>query len=321
MNGKAFLAGPYKGAPLSIVAMTPAISGPYDLGDAVVRAAVNIDPITAQISAVTDPLPQILEGIPLRLRSILVKLDRPNFTLNPTNCSPFAVKGGASGTEGGSAGFSEHFQVANCANLPFAPKLELKVRSGTKRTRFPALSAHLTVPAGSANIAATSVALPHSLFIENNHLRNPCTKPQFASHTCPPGSVIGTAKAETPLLGAPLEGPVYLASGYGHKLPDIVADLNGQIHIVLDGRIDSDKQGGLRTTFETVPDAPVSSFTLNLQGGKKGLLVNSENLCKSTQKAIEKMTGQNGMQLTVNSKIATPCGGGKKAKKTGRAGK
>jgi hypothetical protein len=314
--GTVYLAGPYKGEPLSLVVVTPALSGPYDLGNAVVRAALHVDPSDARITAVTDPLPQVLSGIPLRLRSIRVALDRKGFTLNPTNCSDLSVGAQAHGTEGAVAGFNEHFQLANCAILPFAPKLAVSLSGGMKRTSNPALSATLAAPAGSANLAATSVALPHTLLLDNSHINNTCTKPELLSHTCPASSLIGSATAVTPLLDAPLQGPVYLTVGYGHKLPDVVADLNGQIRILLDGRIDTDKKGGLRTTFAGIPDAPVSKFTLNLKGGGKGLLVNSKNLCAARQVAIEKMTGQNGKRANLNATIGTNCGaGGKKARR------
>ncbi len=307
LPGKVYLAGSYKGAPLSLAVITPAVSGPYDLGNVVVRAALEVNPTTTQITAVSDPLPQILQGIPLRLRSILIDLNRQNFTLNPTNCAPLSVNAQVGGAEGGSASFSEHFQVANCATLPFAPKLALKLSGGVKRNTNPALQATLTSNEGAANLATTSVALPHSLLIDNAHIKNPCTKPQFAAHNCPPGSVLGFAKAETPLLEKPLEGPVYLATGYGHKLPDLVAELNGQIHVVLDARIDTDKQEGLRTSFESIPDAPVSKFTLSLKGGKSGLLVNSANLCKAKQIAIVKFGAQNSKSANANATIQTSC--------------
>jgi len=317
--GKVYLAGPYKGAPLSLAVITPAVSGPYDLGNVVVRAALQVNPSTAQVSAVTDPLPQILEGISLRLRSVTVNLDRNNFTLNPTNCDPFSVNAQVSGDQGAQANLSYPFQVANCAALPFSPTLALKLSGGTRRSANPSLKATLTQGvAGEANAKRVSVALPHSLFLDNAHIQSPCTKPEFAAHKCPAGSVLGFAVAQTPLLEKPLEGPVYLASGYGHKLPDLVAELNGQIHVVLDGRIDTDKQEGLRTTFETIPDAPVSSFTLSLKGGKQGLLQNSSNLCSAKQVAIEKIAGQNGKSANANSVIQTPCGVKGKRKKAKR---
>jgi hypothetical protein len=318
--GKVYLAGPYKGAPLSLAVITPAISGPYDLGDVVVRAALHVNPENAQITAVSDPLPQILEGIPLRLREVRINLNRENFALNPTNCDSFAVNAQISGDQGGLASRSSHFQVANCASLPFAPKLALKLSGSTKRAGNPALRAVLTYPKGvtSANIASTAVTLSPTEFIDNAHIRNPCTKVQFNADKCPASSVIGFAKADTPLLEKPLKGPVYFRSAPENKsgLPDIVAALKGQIDINLDGKIDTvftrlpngEKVPRIRTTFGTVPDAPVSKFILSLKGAKKGLLQNSANICSTPQLLNVKMVGQNGEKTNENSLLSTPCG-------------
>jgi hypothetical protein len=321
LPGKVYLAGPYKGAPLSLAVITPAVSGPYDLGNVVVRAALHVDPVTAQITAESDQLPQILDGIPLRLRQITINLDRSNFTINPTNCDHFSVAAKVFGNQGGTATPSSPFQVANCAGLPFGPKLELALKGGTTRAKNPALKATLTAKPGEANIGKVVVTMPHTLFLDQSHVGSPCTKVQFAANACPAKSVLGTAKAESPLLAKPLEGTVYLASGYGHKLPDVLAALKGQVNINLDGIVSS-LHGRLRTTFKTVPDVPVTKFTLSLSGGKKGLLVNSANLCKGDQNATVEMTGQNNRRANTKTKISVPCGkaGGnnKKAKRGGK---
>jgi hypothetical protein len=324
--GKVYLAGPYKGAPLSLVVITPAVSGPYDLGDVVVRAALHVNPETAQVTAVTENLPQILEGVPLRIRSILVNLNRPGFALNPTNCEPLSVGAQVSGSEGATANLSSPFQVANCAALPFAPKLSISLKGATKRAGHPALRAVLTMPPGNANIARAQVTLPHSEFLDQGHIGTVCTRVQFAAGStpgekCPAASIYGFARAETPLLGKPLEGPVYLRSS-SHKLPDLVAALNGQIQIALDGKIDTGKGGGIRNSFEVVPDAPVSRFTLSMQGGSKGLLENSEDLCSrqaKTQATVE-FSAQNGKVYDTAPALANGCGGkGRKAHKRKRA--
>jgi hypothetical protein len=315
--GKVYLAGPYKGAPLSMVVITPAVSGPYDLGDVVVRVALHVDPTTAQVSAISDPLPQILEGIPLRLRSIMVNLNRPGFSLNPTNCSPFSTQATVFGSEGATASLASHFQVANCARLDFAPKLAISVKGPTKRAQDPALKAVLTMPPGNANIARAQVTLPHSNILEQAHIGTVCTRVQFAAHACPPTSIYGRAVAYTPLLDQPLSGSVYLRSS-SNKLPDLVADLNGQLEVTLDGKVDTGKGEGIRNTFSVVPDAPVSKFVLSLRGGKKGLLVNSENLCGPHAKvhAIADFTGQNGKVHNTTLKVQNDC-----SKKQGKAHK
>ena len=309
LPGKAYLAGPYKGAPLSFVFITPAVSAGYDISNVVIRAALQINHETAQVTAVSDPLPQIFEGIPLRLRQIMVNLDRPGFALNPTNCEPLSVTAQALGDEGAVSTLTQHFQVANCASLGFAPKLALRFSGSTKRTGDPSLTATLDNPAGSgyANLASTQVILPPTELIDNAHIQAPCTLKQFAQEACPPRTVIGFAKAETPLLAGPLEGPVYLRNG-SHRLPDIAAALHGQIgEIDLVGHVDS-IHSRLRTTFDTIPDAPVSHFSLHLFGAKKGLIENTENLCAHPALADVVLRAQNGKAIKHDSRLRLPCG-------------
>jgi hypothetical protein len=310
-TGKAYLAGPYKGAPLSLAIVTPALAGPFDLGNVVVRNALRIDPETAQITAVSDPLPTILDGIPLDLRDVRVNIDKPGFTLNPTSCDPKQVDATVTGTGGATASPSSRFQVGECGALAFKPRLGIKLKGDTGRGGHPALRATLTYPSKGAyaNIAKASVALPHSEFLDQAHIGTVCTRVQFAANQCPAKSVYGHARAITPLLDKPLEGPVYLRSST-NKLPDLVADLNGQIHVVLDGRVDS-VHGGIRTTFETVPDAPVSKFTLIMPGGKKSLLENSENLCRAhaKTKATVLFDAQNGKTADLRPLVQNGCGG------------
>ncbi len=291
VGGKAYWAGPYKGAPLSLVIVVPAVSGPYDLGNVAVRVALYVDPITAQVRAVSDPLPQILEGVPPRTRRILVNLDRKDFALNPTNCDPFTLAAQAFGDQGASASLSTHFQVANCSVLPFTPKLVLRFSGGTRRAKNPALHATLNAGPGEANIARVVVVLPHSEFLDNAHIKVPCTAVQFAAENCPAGSVIGHAIAESPLLERPLEGPVLIRSSV-HRLPDLVIALRGQVRIDLAAQVSSVHER-LRASFKALPDVPISRFRLALAGGKRGLLENSEDLCQAPHHARVRMVGQN----------------------------
>jgi hypothetical protein len=306
VTGDTYLAGPYKGAPLSLVFVTPAVAGPFDLGNVVIRAAAFVDRESAQVSVKTDPIPQMLDGIPLRIRSISTRIDRSNFALNPTNCSPQAVVATAAGASGASAAVSTPFQVGACAKLAFNPKLALSLKGGTKRRGHPVLKAVLTPRPGDANLSRVSVALPSSELLDNTHIKTICTRVQFAADQCPAESVYGFARATTPLVGAPLEGPVYLRSS-SNKLPDLVADLRGQIDVAVVGRIDSAKKGGIRTTFENVPDTPVTSFVLELQGGAKGLLENSKNLCAKTYKATVLFNAQNGLSSKGAPPLASAC--------------
>jgi hypothetical protein len=328
--GKLYLAGPYHGSQLSLASITAAKVGPFDLGTVVVRFALKINPETAEVSvdgATSDPIPHIIKGIPVHLRDIRAYVSRPDFVLNPTSCERTST---ASTVLGSGSDFSTEaddqpitvtspFQAADCASLGFAPKLALSLKGGTKRGATPAFKAVLTYPKGSyANIAEAQVTLPHSEFLEQAHIKTICTRVVFNEGTvpgekCPAASIYGKAEAITPLLEEPLSGPVYLRSS-SHQLPDLVAALHsGKIDIALDGHIDSVKGGRIRNTFEAVPDAPVTRFTLEMQGGKKGLLVNSTNLCKATNKAIADFTGQNGKLHNFNPVVKPQCGG--KAKK------
>ena len=329
VGGHVYLAGPYKGAPLSLEIVTPAIAGPFDLGAVAVRTALRVDPLTTQITAESDPIPTILHGLPLDVRSISLQMSRPDFTLNPTSCEPKQVTGSATTTLGAVAPLSQYFQASGCRSLAFRPKLALTLKGSTTRTGHPALKAVLTYPkAGAyANIARAQVNLPHSEFIEQANLDKTCTKPVLLEGRCPKRAIYGKAKAWSPLLEKPLEGPVYLVGGFGFKLPALVAELDGQIRVLLAGKVDSGPNGGIRNTFEAIPDAPVERFVLELKGGPKySLLINSEDLCRKPQKAIARFTAQNGAVSQTKPVIANGCGkgkkgGGKKRSKGGGGGK
>ncbi len=317
VSGHAYLAGPYKGAPLSLVVIVPGVAGPFDLGTVVDQAALIPGEYDARIHAVADPFPTIREGIPLDVRSIELKLDRPNFTLNPTSCEVKAIEGSVSTQAGQTAAVNNRFQVGECQRLGFRPKIAIALKGGTKRAALPSLKATVTYPKGGAyaNIARAQVSLPHSEFLEQNNIAKACTKPVLAARDCPASSIYGKVKAWTPLLEKPLEGPLYLVGGYGYKLPALVAELNGQIRILSVAKVDTGKNHGIRTTFETVPDAPLEKVVIQMKGGKKyGLLINSENICKKKQVANAAFVAQNGKKATLKPVISNSCKG-KKARK------
>jgi hypothetical protein len=306
-----YLSGPYKGAPYSIVAKVPAQAGPFDLGNVITRAALYIDPVTARATAVTDPLPRLLEGIPTSLREADVIVDRKNFMLNPTDCSAQQLKARVTSTEGAVATPTAPFGVGGCKGLPFKPSLSLHLKGKkTNRGGHPALRAVLRTRPGDANIGRIQAALPHSEFIDQAHFQTICTRVQFAAKQCPAGSVYGHVTATSPLLDFPLTGPVYLRSS-SHELPDLVAVVRGPaahpIEVNTAGRVDS-VNGGIRTTFETFPDVPVSKAVLEMQGGKKGLFVNSRDICRFPAKAKVSFGGQNGKQLTLHPAMRADCG-------------
>jgi uncharacterized repeat protein (TIGR01451 family) len=311
-----YLAGSYRGAPYSLVVKVPAEAGPFNLGTIAVRVALNVDPFTAQVTATSEPLPQILEGIPVAYRDVRVEVTRPEFVLNPTSCEPKQVSSLITSASNATATPSSRFQVADCSRLAFKPTLKLSLRGATKRVGHPALKAVLTYPKkGSfANIARAQVNLPHSVFLDQGNLNKTCTKPVLLEGKCPKTTIYGKAKAWTPLLERPVGGPVYLVGGFGYKLPALVAELNGQINVLLKGKVDSGPNKGIRNTFEAVPDAPVSRFVLELKGGKKySLLENSEPLCRKSQHAIARFTAQNGAIEQLHPQIGVSCGKGRKA--------
>jgi hypothetical protein len=323
--GKLYLAGPYHGSPLSVVAIDSATVGPFDLGVIVIRSAIRVDPRTAQVSidsGGSDPIPHIRDGIPIHLRDVRVYISRANFTVNPTNCEPSSV---TSTLNGSGARFSDPsddvpatatdpFQVLFCSSLPFAPKVSLKLKGGTKRGDYPSLRAVVTPRPGDANIASAAVTLPPTEFLAQNHIDTVCTRPQLEAEACPPGSVYGKAQAISPLLSEPMEGPVYLRSS-SNLLPDLVAVLHGRgIRIVVEGRIDS-FHGGLRGTFKGLPDAPVTSFTMVLNGGKRGILVNERNICAAPQLATARLIGQNNTGEALKPRIGASCAKHKRQKR------
>ncbi len=307
IKGKVFLSGPYHGAPLSLAVVTPATAGPFDLGTVVVRVALFVDPDTAQIRAVSDPIPNVFGGAQLSIRSIDVDVDRKNFTLNPTSCGPLASAGALNG--GGAdpatpAAFSAFpvgtpFQTTQCGALDFKPKLFTRLYGGkkkTKRAQHPKFRAVLVARDGDANIGRAAVTLPHSQFLDQSHIRTICTRVQLAANDCPRGAVYGYARAQTPLLDDELAGPVYMVSS-SNPLPDLLVDLRGQVDVRLRGVISSLKSGRIKNVFYPLPDVPVSKFVLTMKGGKRGLLVNSRDLCAHPSFSFMNLKAQNGKQL------------------------
>jgi hypothetical protein len=313
-----YLGGPYQGSPLSVITLVPAQAGPFDLGTLVVQSGLGLDPETNRPVVKADPLPQFFEGVQLTYRRLHVVVDRPGFTLNPTDCSPQKVESTVSSTQGTLAHPSTRFQVTGCKRLKFKPKLSLALKGGTERSDYPALTATLKARKGDANIGRAQVGLPHSEFLAQEHIATICTRKQFAAGKCPKGSVYGYAEATTPLLAKPLKGPVYLRSST-HPLPDLVAALHGELDVNLLGRIDS-HNGGIRTTFDSVPDAPVTKFVLRMKGGSKGLLVNSTDVCAHPGRAQADFTAQNGRVAQLRPRLEFKgCGGSKKGKGKGAA--
>ncbi|HET9163152.1 MAG TPA: hypothetical protein VFN89_06895 [Solirubrobacterales bacterium] len=328
VKGQVYLGGPYHGDPLSVIAITPAVAGPFDAGTVVVQAALTLNPKTAEVEvdgAKSEPIPHILKGIVLKVRDLRVHVDRPNFTLNPTSCDELSARSVLFGSylnvldpsDDRPVDLSTRYQAANCLNLGFKPDLRLDLQGGTRRGDHPALKAIYTPRKGDANIKGLVVRLPRSAFLDQAHIKTICTRMQFAAGAgdgaeCPKASRYGFVKAWTPLLDEPLEGPVFLRSS-NHKLPDLVFALHGLVGIEVDVRIDSQK-GGIRASLEEAPDAPLSKVVLHMQGAKKGLIINSKDLCAGrTDRASLLATGHNGKQSS-SKPVMRPvsCGGKRK---------
>jgi hypothetical protein len=323
-DGKVYLAGPYKGAPISMVFVTPAVAGPYDLGTVVVRAAINIDPETAEVHAVSDPIPYVFGGVKLDIRAIDVSINRQNFTLNPTTCrQAFQISSGIFGGGGNPADPaqwfetkpSNDFRASECKALQFKPKFFARILGGkghTQRADNPKFRATLEARKGDANLRRAAFILPRATILDQSHIKTICTRVQLAANQCPKNSIYGNAKATSPLLDKQLKGPVYLTSS-DNPLPDLLVNLKGQVNIRLRGVISSE-HGRLKTVFSNTPDVAVNRFTLTMKGGDKGLLVNTRNLCsRQTTTGFLNLKAQNSRRLKRNNlRLNIPaCNGGK----------
>ncbi len=318
-GGKVFITGPYKGAPFGLSILNPAKAGPFDLGTVVVRAKIEVDPTTAALHIVSDPLPTIKDGIPLQIQHVAVTIDKPEFTFNPTSCDPMKLTGTMTSTEGASAAVSTPFQVTNCGALAFKPKLTASTSGKTSRENGASLTVKLGYPAGpyDANIARVKVELPKALPSELRTLQKACTAAVFEANpaNCPPQSIVGHANATTPELPVPLSGPAYFVSHGGEAFPSLIVVLQGDnVTIRLVGSTFISEKGITSSTFKTVPDAPVGTFELTLPEGPYSALGANTNLCKAKLAMPTEFVAQNGALIDTSTKIAvTGCPKAKKA--------
>ena len=290
VTGRAYFAGPYNGAPFSLVIVTPAVAGPFDLGTVVVRAGLYIDPSTTQVTVKSDPFPTILDGIPLDIRSVDVEANRKEFTLNPTSCNVMSVTGQESSTAGQTAALSDRFQAGGCTTLPFHPSFSASASGVTSRKEGASLVVNVASSVGQANIAKVHVSLPKQLPSRLETLKLACLERVFAANpaSCPEGSMVGTAVAHTPILSSPLVGPAYIVSHGGAAFPDLEVVLQGEgVTIVLDGKTDI-TNGITSSSFESVPDAPISSFELKLPEGPHSILGAPGGLCSTHTVLVKK---------------------------------
>lgn len=317
--GNVYLTGPYNGAPYGLSIVVPAIAGPFNLGTVVVRAAIEVDKTSARITIASDPLPQVVGGIPLRIRSVAVTIDRTAFMFNPTSCAASATDATLTSTEGALDTVASPFQAAGCAALRFAPSLHIALsgKGQTTSGKHPSLSATVGSKFGQANIRATTVTLPLSLALDPNNSTHVCSVTAAQSDSCPANTKVGSATVQTPVLPTALAGPAYLVQGIRtgpqgqtiRTLPALLITLRGAVAIDLRAQTSVDSAGRLVTTFPTVPDVPISRFTLQIAGGRRGLLVvtGRSNLCRRSQLARATLSAQNGASDHVKLAMGTPC--------------
>jgi hypothetical protein len=326
-GGQVFLTGPYKGAPFGLSIVVPANAGPYTLsgttgtGFVVVRAAINVGPVTAALTVTSDPLPTILDGIPLQLKLVNVTIDRPGFMFNPTSCAKMAIGATLTSSQGASAPGSSSFQVTNCKALGFKPGFVVSTSGKTSKANGASLDAKVTYPVGAngtqANIAKVKVDLPKQLPSRLTTLQKACLAATFEANpaNCPAASVIGTVRANTPILPVQLTGPVYFVSHGGEAFPSLVIVLQGYgVRVNLTAATFISHAGITSSTFKTVPDVPITSFELYLPEGKSSALAANGNLCTSKLTMPTAFTAQNGAEIHESTKIVvTGCPKAKKA--------
>jgi uncharacterized repeat protein (TIGR01451 family) len=331
--GKMYLTGPYNGGPYGLAVVVPAVAGPFDFGTVVVRQSLRIDPTDSHVTDVSDPFPTIIDGIPLRLRRVDVRLERPGFTFNPTNCDKLGFGGGLSSTQGATSGVSASFQVTNCATLGFKPVFKVSTSGKTSRANGASLSVKLSYPkapfGSQANIKSVKVDLPKQLPSRLSTLQKSCADSVFEENpaACPASSRVGNATATTPILEATLSGPAYFVSHGGQKFPELIIVLSGQgITVDLRGETFISKAGITSSTFHTVPDVPIGVFTLNLPEESNSALAAPKSLCTGSLKMPTAFTAQNGATIKQATPITVsgcpkrkPAKQAKKAKRATRA--
>jgi hypothetical protein len=327
-GGRIYLTGPYEGAPFGLAIAIPALAGPFDLGTALVRARVEVDSHTAQVVIASDPLPTILQGVPLDIRTVDLTIDRPGFIFNPTDCSRLSVTGTLYGSDGASAAVSSPFQAVDCASLPFKPKFTASTRARTSKRSGTSLRLKIVLGAGGANLAKVRVILPERLPVRLTTLQNACLAATFDADpaSCPARSVVGTATASTPLLARPLTGRAYLLARPGSD-PDLVLVLSGEgVTLYLDGNLEVRKRL-MSATFNSIPDVPLSAFTATFPKGPHSIFASGLHarakggMCRRRLSMLTELAAQNGARLTRTTKIAvTGCHERRRAR-AGHSGK
>jgi hypothetical protein len=312
VEGVVYLTGPYDGAPFGFLVVVPAKAGPFNLGNVAVRAAVRVNPYNAAATVESAPLPQMVDGVPLRVQTVEVTLDRANFMIDPTNCSQLAISGSItggtpSGASASTAPVASNYAATGCKGLGFAPSFSATTVAKTSKKLGADLKIKIAYPAGrEANLSKVDVEVPKVLPVQDKTLNEACTEAQFNANPagCPPRSDVAHVVVHTPVLAAPLAGPAYLVSHGGAAFPDLELVLQGEgVELIVDGKTQI-KHGVTYSHFETVPDAPISSFEFDAPQGEYALLAAYGNLCRKKLVMPTRMTAQNGAVITVNTRVS-----------------
>ena len=313
VHGSVYVTGPYEGAPFGLSIVVPAVAGPFNLGDVVVRSRIDVDEATSALTVTSDPLPQFRDGVPLRIQKLNIAVDREGFIFNPTNCEGKRIETTLESTQGAEAKPSVPFAVEGCKNLPFKPTFKVSTQAKTSEANGASLDVKIASGAGQANLRSVAVSLPRQLPSRLTTIQQACPEATFAQNPalCPAGSDVGTAKAVTPVLNVPVAGPVYIVSHGGAAFPNLVVILQGQgVRLDLTGDINISKQGITSSSFPSAPDAPISSFELKLPEGSHSVLAATllaeaaHSLCAIALAMPTTIVGQNGARMKQSTKIA-----------------
>jgi hypothetical protein len=306
-KGSLYLTGPYRGAPFGLSIVVPTVAGPFNLGNVVVRAKIDIDPRTTALTVTSDPLPQIIDGIPLRLRTANVTVEREHFVFNPTNCAQMSITATITGSQGATHHASVPFAVSGCAGLHFQPTFKVSTSAHTSRANGASFDVKVTVPPGTqSNLATFKAELPKQLPARLTTLQKACLAATFEANpaSCPQASLVGYAKAQTPLLPVPLTGPAYFVSYGNAKFPELIIVLQGYgVRVDLHNETFISKKGITSATLPAIPDAPFSSFELYLPEGKNSAFAANGNLCAENLLMPTTSTAQDGTPLKQTIKV------------------
>lgn len=297
-----YLTGPYRGAPFGLAVVIHAQAGPYDLGSVVVRARIQIDPHTAQVSILSEPLPQILQGIPLQVRTVSFTIARRHFVENPTSCRQMQLNATIFSSHAQSAAAPARFQAAGCRGMAFHPRIAVLTHAHHTRRDGEYLHVVITSHAGQANLGRVHVRLPGQLSVRLSTVREACPQRRFEADpaACPAAAVVGRATVRTPVLPVPMRGPAILVADGGARLPrlELVLQADG-VNVVVSGSSGIGRHRRISSTFGSLPDVPIDRFDLVLPAGPHSLLGASGRLCahRHRLRMHARMTGQNGARL------------------------